>query len=130
MRSIETTAHAIGLFDSLKTLGRNAVDTLHTRFELLVTELAEEQAHLVELLLVAAISLLCFFLGVVFTAFSIVVFFWETPYRLAAPGLIAIVLFITAGVAWSVFRKKGKSKGRFLSATLHELAVDRDRLMR
>ncbi|MES2354793.1 MAG: phage holin family protein [Pseudomonadota bacterium] len=131
MRSIDTThSHAVGLFDSLKALGRNAIDTLHTRFELLVTELAEEQAHLVELLLVAAISLLCFFLGVVFAAFFVVIFFWETPYRLVAPGAVTVVLFIVAGILWGVFRNKAKSRGRFLAATLHELATDRDRLRR
>jgi len=127
MPFIQST-HSVSLFDSIKSLGRNVIDTLYTRFELLVTELAEEQAHLVELLLVAALSLLSFFLGIVFVAFFIVVLFWETPYRLLATGLIAGALFLVAATLWSVFRAKSRNKARFLAATLRELATDRDRL--
>ena len=126
--SLSTSVRAEGLFDSLRELSRNAIDVMHTRLDLLVTELTEEQAHLAELLLIAALSLLCFFLGVVFVAFFIVVVFWDTPYRLFATGLIAAVLLLTATGLWLAFRAKGKDRARMLSATLHELAVDRDRL--
>jgi uncharacterized membrane protein YqjE len=117
-----------GFFESLKALGSTAIDIVHTRLELLVTEIAEEQANLMELLLIAALSLLCFFLGVVFVAFFVVVAFWETPYRMLATGLIAAALFIAAIALWVVFRNKGKEKTRLFGSTLREMAIDRDLL--
>jgi len=117
-----------GLFDSLKGLGRTAIDIVHTRLELLATEIAEEQTNLVELLLIAMLSLLCFFLGIVFVAFFVVVAFWETPYRMLATGVIAAVLFIAATVLWRVFRNKGKERKKVFGATLREMAIDREHL--
>ena len=71
-----------GLFESLKTLGRTAVEALHTRLDLLSTELKEEQARITELLVIAVLALLCLFLAIVFAAFFVVVAVWDTPYRL------------------------------------------------
>jgi uncharacterized membrane protein YqjE len=117
-----------GLLDSLKTLGRVAVDMLHTRLDLFATELAEEQGRITELLLIGAVSLLCIFLATVFAAFFIVAMFWDTPYRLVAPGVIAAVLAIVAVVAGAAFRRRVRSKSKLFSATLEELGEDIKRL--
>jgi uncharacterized membrane protein YqjE len=128
VETIPGSAREIGLFDSLKSVARNAIGIVHTRLELLVTELAEEQARVVELALVAALSLLCLFLAVVFGAFLVVVAFWDTPYRTLATGLIAAGLLLAAIILWAVFVKKAKARGKFLAATLKELATDHERL--
>jgi uncharacterized membrane protein YqjE len=47
-------SRAPGALASLKALGRTALDILHTRLELLVTAIAEEQGRLAELLVYAA----------------------------------------------------------------------------
>ena len=112
------------LLDSLKSLGRVAVEMLHTRLDLLATELAEEQGRVIELLLVGAVSLLCIFLATVFAAFFIVVMFWETPYRLAVPGVIAAVLAIAAAVLWTAFQRRMRSKSKLFKATLEEIGED------
>ena len=117
-----------GLLDSLKSLGRVAVEMLHTRLDLLATELAEEQGRVIELLLVGAVSLLCIFLATVFAAFFIVVMFWETPYRLVVPGVIAAVLAVAAAVLWTVFQRRMRSKSKLFKATLEELGADIQRL--
>ena len=117
-----------GLLDSLKALGRVAVDMLHTRLDLLATELAEEQGRITELLLIGAVSLLCVFLATVFAAFFVVVLFWDTPYRLVAPGVIAVALAIVAAVAGITFRRRVRSKSKLFSATLGELGEDIRRL--
>lgn len=121
-------AQASGLIDSLKGIARTSVEIVHSRLELLVTELGEEQSRLIELALVAALALLAVFLGIVFAAFLVVAAFWDTPYRLWAPGAIAAVLFIAAAVLWTVFMKKAKAKGKAFAATLHELASDVEHL--
>ena len=117
-----------GLLDSLKTLGRVAVDMLHTRLDLLATELAEEQGRIIELLLVGAVALLCLFLATVFAAFFIVVMFWDTPYRLVVPGVIAAALAVVAAVCWAAFQRRVRSKSKLFSATLEELGADIKRL--
>jgi uncharacterized membrane protein YqjE len=119
---------ASGLIDSLKGIARTAVEILHSRLELLVTEIAEEQSRLIELALVAALALLAVFLGIVFAAFLVVAAFWDTPYRLWATGLIAAALIVVGAALWTVFLKKAKAKGKAFAATLHELATDIEHL--
>jgi uncharacterized membrane protein YqjE len=115
-------------FDSLKELGRTAVDIVHTRFDLLVTEIAEEQVRLAELLLYAALALLCLFLAVVIVAVFVVASLWETEYRVLATGLIAAALVaIGIGCGLACVRK-AKAKPRLFSASVDELGADLDRL--
>ena len=120
--------HAPGPFESLKELGRTAVDILHTRFDLLVTELAEEQVRLAEVVLFAAIALLCLFLAVVIVAVFVVASLWDTEYRLLATGLIAAALLAGGvGCAFACLHK-AKQKPRLFSSSLDELGTDLERL--
>jgi uncharacterized membrane protein YqjE len=122
------TAPGDGLVDSVKDVARLLLEIFQTRLHLLMTELAEEQAYLAERLLLAAIGLLCFSLGVIFVAFLIVFVLWETPYRNWAAGLIALTFFAVGTLLWLSFLSKGKEKPPFLSATLREFSIDRERL--
>jgi uncharacterized membrane protein YqjE len=117
-----------GPFASLKELGRTAVDILHTRFDLLVTEIAEEQSRLAELLLYAALAILSLFLAVVTIVVFVVASLWETQYRVPATGGIAAILVI-AGI-WFAFTviRKAKEKPRLFSSSLDELGADLERL--
>ncbi len=118
-----------GLFESLKALARSGIQILHSRLDLLVNEIAEEQARLIELALLAALALLAFFLAIVFAAFLIVLAFWDTPYRLAATGVITVALVIAGVVLMLVFRGKARAaKGKAFAATLHELKTDVEHL--
>ena len=117
-----------GPFESLKELGRTAVDILHTRFDLLVTEIHEEQGRLAELLLYAAIAILSLFLAVVIVAVFIVASLWDTEYRVLATGLIAAVLIIGGMACALTCIRKAKAKPRLFSASLDELGSDLDRL--
>jgi uncharacterized membrane protein YqjE len=117
-----------GAFESLKELGRTAIDILHTRLDLLVTEITEEQSRLAELLLYAAGALLCLFLAVVIGAVFVVASLWDTPYRLAATGAIAAVLIVSGAACAILFLKKAKAKPRLFSTSLDELGADLERL--
>jgi uncharacterized membrane protein YqjE len=123
-----SSARAPGLLDSVKDLGRTAIDILHTRFELLVAEIHEEQARIAEILLMAALSLLSFFLSIVFFAFMIVVVFWDTDYRILATGLMALVLFVIGCALSFAFIRKAKAKPKLFSESLDELGADLERL--
>jgi uncharacterized membrane protein YqjE len=117
-----------GLIESLKTLGRIAVEMLQTRLDLLATELAEEQGRITELLLIGAVSLLCLFLAMVFAAFFIVILFWDTPYRMVAPGVIAGLLVAAAAALWVELRRRIRSKPKLFGTTLEEISADIERL--
>jgi len=117
-----------GLFESVKGLGRSAIEALHTRLDLLSTELKEEQARITELLVIAVLALLCLFLAIVFAAFFVVATVWDTPYRLWAIALIAVVLAGSAAAMWSYFRRKITGRPRPFHATLEELSADIERL--
>jgi uncharacterized membrane protein YqjE len=117
-----------GPFESLKELGRTAIDILHTRLDLLVTEITEEQSRLAELLLYAAGALLCVFLAVVIGAVFVVASLWDTPYRLAATGAIAAVLVAAGAACAMLFVKKARAKPRLFSTSLDELGADLERL--
>ena len=126
--AIATRGHRTGPFESLRELGRTAVEILHTRFDLLVTEIHEEQSRIAELLLYAAIAILCLFLAVVIIAVFVVASLWDTEYRTLATGLIAAGLIIV-GVGCAVaFAHKAKQRPRLFSASVEELGADLERL--
>lgn len=128
--AIATSGHGrtAGPFETLKDLGRTAVDIIHTRFDLLVTEIAEEQTRIAELVLYAAIAILCLFLSVVIVAVFIVATLWDTEYRVLATGLIAAILLATGAGCGIACVRKAKEKPRLFSASLDELGADLERL--
>lgn len=123
-----TQRRAPGPFESLKALGRTAVDILQTRAALLVTEIAEEQGRLAQLLVYAATTLLCLVVAVVMLAVLVMATLWDTPYRLLAAGVVAAV-FAAAGVASAIaLVRKSRAKPRLFDASLEELGADLERL--
>ena len=128
--AIATSGHTRGAgpFESLRELGRTAVDILHTRFDLLVTEIHEEQNRIAELLLYAAIAVLCLFLAVVIIAVFIVASLWDTQYRTLATGLIAALLILVGAGCAVTFARKAKERPRLFSASVDELGTDLERL--
>jgi len=124
--AIATSGHArtAGPFASLKELGRTAVDILHTRFDLLVTEIAEEQSRLAELLLYALLAALCLFVAVVVLAVLLVTSFWDTPYRLLATGIVAALLLVAGSGFLIAFVAKARAKPVLFRSSLDELGAD------
>lgn len=117
-----------GPLESLKELGRTAVEILHTRFDLLVTEIAQEQSRLAELLLYAALALLCLLLAVVALAVFVLASLWDTPYRLPATGVIAAGLVVACAACAITFVKKARAKPRLFATSLDELGADLEHL--
>ena len=76
----------------------------------------------------AALSLLSFFLSLVFFCFVIVLFFWDTDYRILATGVIALALAALGGGLFFAFMKKAKAKPKLFSDSLDEIGADLQRL--
>ncbi len=116
-----------GLFESFKKIASTLLGIGRTRLELLSAELEEEWERMTSLLIWTLIALFCAAVGVVFATLLLVVIFWDTN-RVLVLGILALVFFIAAAVAWNVARIAATTRTRLFSASLAELAKDRERL--
>jgi uncharacterized membrane protein YqjE len=123
----ESHAGSGGLFDSLKTLSASLVGIVHTRLELLSTDVAEEREHLTTFLVLVLIALGCLGIGVVLLTILIVVAFWETHRIAALAGLAGLFLATGSGLGW-VAMHRVHTKPRLFEASLAELSKDRQQL--
>jgi uncharacterized membrane protein YqjE len=122
----EDRAH-VGLFDSLKALIATLLDIAHTRVELISTEVEEQFARLVSLLVWGLVALFFAFTAVILSAIAVIVVFWDSNRGLAAAGLAAVFV-ISAVVAVRGFIARAKARPRLFVASLEELTKDRDQL--
>jgi len=123
----ESQAATGGLFESLKTLSVSLVGIVHTRLELLSTDIAEEREHLITLLLLVQLALFFLGVGILLLALLIVVAFWESHRLLALGGLTGLFLLASAGSAWLAVHKT-RTRPRLFAASLAELSKDRQHL--
>jgi len=123
----ESQAAAGGLFESLKTLSVSLVGIVHTRLELLSTDIAEEREHLITLLLLVQLALFFLGVGILLLALLIVVAFWESHRLLALGGLTGLFLLASVGSAWLAVHKT-RTRPRLFEASLAELSKDRQHL--
>jgi uncharacterized membrane protein YqjE len=122
-----TSGASGGLLDSLTVLVGSLVSIVHTRLELLSTDLEEDREHLLSLVILSLIALFSLMVGVVLVAILLVVIFWDS-HRLLALGLLA-GFFILAGLAACAFAvRKAKTKPRLFLASLLELFKDSQQL--
>lgn len=116
-----------GLFQSVNNFLATFVAIVHTRLELLTTELQEEVRQVGAILLWAFIAAFAAMMGLFLGALAVIFVFWDT-HRLEA-SLAMIALFIAvAVVSGLILRHKLTTKPPLLDDTLAELAKDRDQL--
>jgi uncharacterized membrane protein YqjE len=116
-----------GLFQSVNNFLATFVAIVHTRLELLTTELQEEVRQVGAILLWAFIAAFAAMMGLFLGALAVIFVFWDT-HRLEA-SLAMIALFIAVAVGSGlVLRHKLTTKPPLLDDTLAELAKDRDQL--
>ena len=113
-----------GPIDSLKELGRTALDIVHTRVDLLSTELAEEQGRVAELVLYGATAFFCLLLAVAVVAVSVIASMWDGPYRVMTVGVIATILMATGLGMSAAFISKAKAKPRPFASSVEALGAD------
>ncbi len=117
-----------GLFHSLANLLATAIGIVHTRLELLSTELQEEVHSVAEIMLWSAIALLAAGAGLFLLALVVILLFWDT-HRVLASVTVTSAFFVIAVFAALVLRAKVRAKPPLLDATLAELKKDRDSLL-
>ena len=116
-----------GLFQSLNNFLATFVSIVHTRLELLTTELQEEVRQVGGILLWAFVAAFAAMMGLFLAALVVIFAFWDT-HRIEA-GLAMVALFVVVAVAAGLMlRHKLSTKPPLLDDTLAELARDRDQL--
>ena len=123
------TERPAGLLGSIRHFGATIVALIHTRVELLSTELEEELQRGVNILLSMMLALLFGGLSVVMLAVTLLVVFWD-EHRVLVAVLITAVFVITTAVLVFLARARVKDKPRFMAASIEELKRDRASLER
>jgi uncharacterized membrane protein YqjE len=116
-----------GLFQSLNNFLATFVAIVHTRLELLTTELQEEVRQVGAILLWAFIAAFAAMMGLFLVALAVIFVFWDT-HRLAASVAMVGMFLVVAVVAGLILRHKLATKPPMLDDTLAEFAKDRDQL--
>jgi len=116
-----------GLMGSVKRLLSTLTSIVSTRLELLVNELQEERLRLTQMLLFALFALFCFGMGILLLTVFIAVLFWD-DHRLAVLGALSALFFALGALMVMLLRSKAQAKSRLFSASLAELANDREQL--
>lgn len=114
-----------GLFASLRGLVATGVATVRTRLELLATELQEEKARLIGLLVYGAVATIFLSVGLIFLAVFLTVLLWDS-HRLLVLGVFAMLFLAGGAVALIVARRHANTPSGLFSASLAELAGDQE----
>lgn len=116
-----------GLLDSVKRLASTLIAIISTRLELLANELQEERLHLTQMFFLSLIALFCFGMALLLLTIFITVLFWD-DHRIAVLGGLCALFFVSGTLIALLLRSKAQSRPRLFSASLAELAKDREQL--
>jgi len=116
-----------GLMGSVKQLLSTLTSIASTRLELLANEVQEERLRLTQMLIFTLFALFCFGIGILLLTTFIVVLFWD-DHRLVALGILSALFLALGTLMTMLLRSKAQAKSRLFSASLAELANDREQL--
>jgi uncharacterized membrane protein YqjE len=123
------TERPLGLLALIRQFGATIVALLHTRIELLTTEVEEELQRGVIIILWTVVALFFGALSVLMLAVLLLVIFWDEHRVLVAALITGAFIAITA-VMGLLAHARVKSKPRFMAASIEELKRDRAHLER
>ncbi|MEO8330885.1 MAG: phage holin family protein [Gallionella sp.] len=116
-----------GLMESLKRMAGTLLAIIQTRLELLSSEMEEERLRVGQMMLYASVTLFFFGLATILLTAFVVVVFWDS-YRLPVLAVFAIIYFAAGLLALNASRRLASEKSKLFSASLAEIAEDRDQL--
>ena len=127
MSGSDSGTHTVGLLSSLRLVLSTLVEIVQTRVELVVTELEEQKLRAAQFATLFYLVLFFFSLAIIFGTLAVVMSYWDQNPVVVLGGFAALymTLAIIIGLVW---RACAKARPRLLSATLAELARDREEL--
>jgi len=121
------TPQSGGLLTSIRSLLGTVVGILQTRLELLATEVEAERIRVGAILWFGFLAVFFLGFGAVFLVITLTVLWWES-HRLLALGIATGVFLVLGAVALYATRRRVLAGSRMFSASLAELAQDREAL--
>jgi uncharacterized membrane protein YqjE len=127
MSGSDSETRTVGLLNSVRRILSTLVEIVQTRLELVVTELEEQKLRAAQLIMLSFLALFFFSLAIIFGTLAVVMAYWDQNPVMVLGGFAALylALAIIIGLVW---RARAKARPRLLSATLGELARDREEL--
>lgn len=116
-----------GLLESLKRLTGTLLAIVQTRLELLSNEWETERLRVRQMFIHGVVALFFFGLSILLLTMFVVVLFWDS-YRLQVLAVMSALFFVAGLWASNTLRRLSRERPRLFSASLAELADDRDRL--
>ncbi len=113
---------------SLRRFGAAFLGLLHGHVELFGIELQEQKANTLRLLLFAGLALVFALLLLVGLSLLVLIVFWDTNRLAAALGLCLFYVIGSLFCGWRLYQSINDESSP-CSATLEELANDRERLL-
>ncbi|MDO8291815.1 MAG: phage holin family protein [Gallionella sp.] len=118
-------AESTGLMESLKRMAGTLLVIFQTRLALLSNEIEEERLHVGQMLLYGSVALLFFGFAIILLTVFILMLFWDSQRLLVLGGFTALY-FVAGLLAWNALRRMARERSKLFSASLAELAGDRD----
>lgn len=111
-----------GVFATVTRVLHTLRGVAENRLELFLVELKEERIRRCEMLLLAAVAIMCLMMTLLMVTFTVVVIFWDT-HRVLVLTLVTLAYAVTATMACLKLRSSLK-RWRPFSATLDEFKKD------
>jgi uncharacterized membrane protein YqjE len=92
--------------------------------QLLRVEWAEEKSRLLKLVMATLLGFVCLLGLLAALGALLLALFWDTPYRVAAVGVLLGLYGLGLALAWGLFRSQAALGSRSFEATRSELAAD------
>lgn len=111
----------------IKRLLSTLTSVVTTRLALLANELQEERLRLVQILILALVTVFCFSVAILLLIIFLVVLFWD-DHRLGVLSGLSLLFFIFGTWMAVMLRNKLCAGSKLFSASLAELTKDREQL--
>lgn len=115
------------MLHSLQSLAASLLNIVSTRVELISTEVEEEALRIAIIVAIGLAAMFCAGVAIMLVVTFVVVAFWDT-HRLLAIAVVAAMFALAGLVLFQQMQTRYRARSRLFSASLGELAKDRDRL--
>lgn len=115
------------MLHSLRSLVATLLGIVSTRVELISTEIEEEALRVAIIVAIGLAAMFCAGVAIMLVVAFVVVAFWDT-HRLLAIAVVAAVFALASMVLFQQMQTRYRTRSRLFSASLGELAKDRERL--
>jgi uncharacterized membrane protein YqjE len=115
------------MLHSLQSLVASLLNIVSTRVELISTEIEEEALRVATIAAIGLAAMFCTGVAIMLVVAFVVVAFWET-HRLLSIAVLAATFALAGLVLFRQMQYRYRARSRLFSASLGELAKDRDRL--